>query len=160
MNRKLFLIPIIVFFALLFASSTSAQEENPIDASLTVVPGEYTVGDPISLEMTINHPADSHVIIPELGSEWGEFILHSQSAPVSTTNEDGSKMTSQTLDVRLFAPGDYTTPLIPFTVVTADGRLIDASLEAVPVSISSVTSPCCRSTARSIRVTAEICSLP
>lgn len=138
MNRKLFLLPLIVFIALLFASSTAAQEENSISASLTVIPGEYTVGDPISLEMTINHPADSHVIIPELGSEWGEFIIHSQAAPVSITTEDGSKMTSQVLDVRLFAPGDYTTPMIPFTVVTADGQLIEAVLETVPVSISSV----------------------
>lgn len=138
MNRKKFLIPLIVFIALLFSSSTSAQEENSISASLTVIPGEYTVGDPISLEITINHPADSHVLIPELDSEWGEFIVHSQSAPVSITTEDGSKSTSQVLDVRLFAPGDYTTPLIPFTVVSADGQLIETVLETVPVSISSV----------------------
>jgi hypothetical protein len=138
MNRKRFLIPLITLFALLFASSTAAQEENSIDASLSVIPGEYTVGDPIMLEMTINHPADSHVIIPELESEWGQFIVQSQSAPESNTNENGSKSTSQRLDVRLFAPGEYTTPLIPFTVVTADGQLLDATIDPVPVSISSV----------------------
>jgi len=138
MNRKLLLIPLILIFTLIAAGSAAAQEDVSVDASIAVVPGEFTVGDPISLELVVNHPADSHVILPDMETEWGSFIVQSQSAPNSITNANGSKTTTQTMDVRLFAPGEFLTPAVPITVATSDGQLVDVIVDPIPVSITSI----------------------
>jgi hypothetical protein len=138
MNRKLLLIPLLLIIALLAAGPAAAQVDDSIDTSLTVMSGEHTVGDPIQLQLVVNHPANSHVIIPDLESEWGNFIVHSQSPPESIVNEDGSKTTTQMIDVRLFAPGDFSTLPLSITVAGADGQLSEVDIDPISVSISSV----------------------
>jgi hypothetical protein len=138
MNRKLLLIPLILILALLIASPAAAQENDLIETSIGVTPGEFTVGDPIQLQLVVNHPADSQVIFPELESEWGPFIVQSQSPPESIVNDDGSKITTQMIDARLFAPGDYSTPPVPITVAGVDGQLSEVTIDPISVAIASV----------------------
>lgn len=138
MNRKLLLIPLILIGTMLAAGPAAAQVDDSIEASMSVIPGDHTVGDPIQLQLVVNHPANSHVIIPELESEWGNFIVHSQSPPESIVNEDGDKTTTQMIDVRLFAPGDFSTLPLSLTVAGADGQLSEVNIDPISVSISSV----------------------
>ncbi|MFN2189948.1 MAG: hypothetical protein ACK2T3_14385 [Candidatus Promineifilaceae bacterium] len=138
MNKKLLLLPLIALLALTFASAISAQEANAFEASISVLPGEYSVGDPILLEITVNHTADSQVIIPTLGPEWGSFIVYSQSPPETTANADGSETTTVLLDVRQFAPGEYSTPAIPISIATIDGQVSETLAEPAAVNIASV----------------------
>lgn len=138
MNKKIGLLPLIILITLIPTLSVSAQGTGAVETSVTVAPGEYTVGDPIQLEIEIVHPTDSTVIFPELDKEWGEFIIYSQSAPETEVNSSGQKSTTQIIDVRLFAPGDFTTPELPVTIADSRGQLSETVIEPVSLSIASV----------------------
>jgi hypothetical protein len=138
MNRKKFLIPTLIILVLLAASPVAAQVGDTTEATLQVGSGQLTVGDSIMLELTVNHPADSHVIIPDIPSEWGNFIVHSQSAPETNVNDDGSKTTIQMIDARLFAPGEYSTPSLPVTIADGNGNLTELLVEPMAITITSI----------------------
>ena len=138
MNRKTILIPLLLLLALLVAGPAEAQGDGSVAATLEVSPGDHSVGDPIQLQLVIDHPDDSHVIIPELEENWGNFLVYSQSPAETIQNENGSKATTQLIDVRLFAPGEFMTPPMPYTVVGSDGQLADMTIDPITVAITSV----------------------
>lgn len=140
MNKKFFLIPLIVVMFLLAAGPAAAQSA-PVTATISAVPAageELTVGDPIALTLSVNHPADYQVILPQLEPNWGDFVVASQSAPVTTANGDGSETTSQVIDVRLFAPGAFETPPIAVTVADGAGQIQEVPVDPINVTVTSV----------------------
>ncbi len=107
---------------------TMAQAEKP----------EITVGDPLALTLTVNHPAGTQALLPQLDATWGDFELSSQSPVAVTENADGSLTTAQTLEVTLFAPGLYATPPLAITLSDGDGNLSQALAGPVDVTVASV----------------------
>ena len=115
-----------------------AQGEVPVEA-VWIIEGEaFTVGDPIALTLAVTHPADHQVILPELQGDWGDFTVESAGPLSSALRDDGSETTLQTFDVRLFAPGDFTTPTLTIQVTDGQGALIDVPVAPINVSIASV----------------------
>ncbi|HSG15126.1 MAG TPA: hypothetical protein VLE70_02235 [Anaerolineae bacterium] len=141
-RRKLILVPLLLIVALLAALPAAAQSSQPGgqsgQAALSAPEGELTVGDPIALTLSVNHPADHHVIAPELEASWGDFVIQSISAPQTSDNGHGTVTTNLVIDARLFAPGAFTT--LPLTVKIADdaGQVVDLIAEPLSVQIGSV----------------------
>ena len=140
MDKKRIFIPLLllIVFAITLVGTTAAQAQDLIEATITAEGDDLTVGDSIKLTLTVTHPVDQHIILPKLESRWGEFIVHSQSPPETVTNPDGTKTTSQVIDVRLFAPGSFTTPELPITISDSDGRLSEVTAAPVSLMINSV----------------------
>ena len=78
------------------------------------------------------------IILPELEADWGEFVVVSQSPPATVDNTDGTKTTSQVIDARLFAPGEFSTPPTPITVVDGSGGLGEVIAPPAPIVVTSV----------------------
>jgi hypothetical protein len=143
-RRKLILVPLLLIVALFAALPAAAQSSQPGGqtgsqtggqigpVTLSAPEGELTVGDPIALTLSVTHPADHHVIAPELEANWGDFVIQNISAHQTADNGDG------TVTTRLFAPGAFTTP--PLTVKIADGagQVSDLIAQPLPVEIGSV----------------------
>lgn len=140
--RKLVLVPLMLLVALLAALPAAAQSGQPGGqsgtATLNAPEGELTVGDPIALTLSVTHPADHHVIAPELEASWGDFTIQNIAAPQTTDNGDGTATTNTVIDARLFAPGAFTT--LPLTVKIADGagQVVDLVAQPISVEIGSV----------------------
>jgi hypothetical protein len=132
------LIPLlaVAIFALTAPLAVSAQ--SVVTASLSADTGELTVGDPIQLTLNVTHPPGHQVILPQLDSNWGDFLVQSQFTGETVANPDGTETTIQVIDARLFSPGDFTTPPLTITVSDESGQLSYVSTEPIPVSISSV----------------------
>jgi len=137
MKKAILLTPIVILLGLIGAlSPVAAQQE--VSAELFLPSGDWTVGDPLPFTLTVFHPAGSHVIMPELGEQWGEFVLAGQLPLATQTNPDGSKTTTTQLDARLFAPGEFQTPALSLSVADESGHLTDVVAEPLSVIISSV----------------------
>ena len=120
MYRKLIFTPLLILAALISVGPLAAQANQEVTALFEVPQdSELTVGDPIEMKLIVNHPSEHHVIFQDLGSEWGSFIVKSQSSPETVEYDDGTKISSQIIDARLFQPGAYETP--PLSLVVADG---------------------------------------
>ncbi len=138
MDRKTILIPLMLILALVMVGPVAAQSTEPIEAALLVPDGEFTVGDPIELTLTVSHPAGYQVIMPELAAEWGDFVVQSQSPPMTVEQEDGTEITSQVIDARVFAPGAFETPPLTVTITDGMGQVSEILAPSVPVNIASV----------------------
>ena len=135
MTKKLYL-PIIILIALLTVGTVAAQAD--VSATMVVPEGDFTVGDPVELALTVTHPAGYHVISPELPEIWGDFIIKSQSPPLTITNDDGSETTAMLIDARLFAPGEFSTPPLALNVTDGTGQLRELTVAPAAVNIASV----------------------
>ena len=92
MDRKLLIAPLLILLALIAAGPVAAQSTADVTAFIELrQEAQYFVGDQVELKLTVTHPADHHVIFPELEEEWGEFILKDQSAPLTVDNDNGTK---------------------------------------------------------------------
>ncbi|HFQ92416.1 MAG TPA: hypothetical protein ENK32_00270 [Anaerolineae bacterium] len=135
MTKKLW-IPLLLILALLGVGTAAAQSEST--AVWQIPPGDYTVGDPLPLTLSVTHPAGTEVLFPQLPEEWGDFVVLGQDAPVTTQNADGTLTTSQTIDARLFAPGNFETPPVNVTLTDAAGNVSEIATAPAAVSIASV----------------------
>jgi len=137
MNRKRLITPILALVTIL-ALTLPAVAGGPVGAKLLVENQNLTVGDPISMTLEITHPAGYVVIAPELGPNWGDFLVQSQSAPTTVLNPDGSETTTIAIDARLFAPGSFSTPPLTVSLTDGAGNLSEVVAAPAPVEIASV----------------------
>ena len=143
MDKRKLLIPLLVLMTLVVVGPVAAQTAGPVEATLTAPDTGLTVGDPIELTLSVKHPAGTQVIMPDLGSEWGDFVVQSQSPPVTIKIEEGGQatgmdITSQVIDVRLFAPGAFETPPVTVTVTDGSGQVGEVVAQPATVNITSV----------------------
>ena len=138
MKNYLKFIPLLVVVTVVLAVPLTASADSLVAASLAAEPGELTVGDPIQLTLSLTHPPGYQVILPQLDSNWGDFLVQSQSAGETVPNPDGTETTTQVIDARLFSPGEFTTPPLTITVSDQSGQLSYVSADPITVFISSV----------------------
>jgi len=97
-----------------------------------------TVGDPIRLRLEVNHPADSTVELPLLGTEWDGFEVIEQTELETIDNEDGTATSGQDIVITLFEPGQFQTPPLVVTHHKADGSTEELAAPLISVRITSV----------------------
>ena len=141
MTKKQKFIPITLMMglvalvlALLTAVTTNAQSMATISTDQEAV----TVGDPVMLTVSVTHPEDSVVLFPELEPNWGDLVVRSQSPTLTTSNNDGTAVTTQQIDVRLFAPGQFQTPPIAITISDSAGNVSETIAEPLALAVQSV----------------------
>jgi hypothetical protein len=132
------IIPVLVIGIMSLAAAGSASAESMASANITMEPGDFTVGDPLPLMLTVNHPAGHEVILPKMEPNWGDFIVHSQSKGSTFSNPDGTETTTQLIDARLFSPGNFETPPLTLTLSDGSGHLSEITAQPVSVSITSI----------------------
>lgn len=134
-KKRVALLPLLLA-ALLVAGVVGAQPE--VTATLLAPEQPAFVGDPLELTLVVTHPAGYQVIAPQLGDQWGDFLIHSQTPARTEQNGDGSESTILVYDGRLFAPGEFSTPPLPVSVTDGSGRLLQVVAPPATVSITSV----------------------
>ncbi len=136
--KKRILIPLLAVLILVIAGPVAAQSGNEIEAQLLLPEGSLTVGDPIEMNLVVTHPEGYQVILPQLESQWGDFVVASQSAPTTIANGNGTATTSQVIDLRLFAPGAFSTPPLAVTVTDGSGGVNEVLAAPTELRINSV----------------------
>ena len=130
------------------AGHAHAQEKGSTNVDVTaytdVLPdgrrslGEITVGRPVTIEIKVTHPPTSQITLPQPPVQWDEvFEVLSQSAAKIIESGD-RRVTSKSIEVVLFAPGEHEIPPLVVEVVDSEGTILDQpvptlSLNVVPV---------------------------
>ncbi len=137
MQRKT-ITSLITLVFLLAITILPAAAQAAVQAELKVPDGQYTVGDPILLILVVSHPADYQVIPPKLGDNLGKLLIRGQTPLETIRNEDGTATTTQTIDTRLFAPGEFEIPSLMVNISDGAGNLTTVQTPITAVSIASV----------------------
>lgn len=112
----------------------------PTDLTATLTPASPTahVGDAITLELRVVHPAGYRLLPPELGETWGAFEVWDLSPITVTANGDGTETSQQTITVTLWELGAFATPPLLLRVSTDAGELVETTAVSTPITITSV----------------------
>lgn len=132
------LIPLLIIGIASFIAPRFAAAEELVSAEISIDPGDFTVGDPLPLLLSVRHPAGSEVILPRIEEQWGDFLVRSQSPGSTVSNADGSETTTQLIDARLFSPGTYTTPAFDISISNSEGNLSQISVPPATIDVVSV----------------------
>jgi len=119
-------------------AQASLPVADDVTVQLTPALDEMAVGDPLELTVEVTHPAGTQALLPELGQSWGQFDVRSQSPVEVIDNGDGTLTTRQTVEVTLFAPGDYKTPPLAVTISDGSGALSQATAAQAAIHVASV----------------------
>ena len=146
MRLPAILLAMLAAMSQVYAQSTPTAQATPggqgvpgVTITLTAdKTSGLTVGDPLTLHLSVTHPAEVRVLPEQLPPQWGDFEVRSQSLATVNTNDDGTVTTSQDVDVALYAPGDFTTPPFTVTVITPDGKSADQAAPPVTLTVTSV----------------------
>ncbi len=137
-HKRSLILLLITAIAFLTAIPATAKADSPVEARLTIEDKDLTVGDPIHITLSVTHPAGHQVIFPQLESNWGDLTVKYQSPATTVDNGDGTETTNQTMDVRVFAPGTFTTPPLSVTISDSEGQLSEIAASPATLVISSV----------------------
>lgn len=138
MKNFLRIIPLLVIGIMTLAAAGSAYADSLVNAEISLEQGDFTIGDPLPLMLKVNHPAGYEVILPQMETSWGDFLVHSQSPGTTISNPDGTETTTQMIDARLFSPGRFETPPLNLTISDSDGQLTEITAQPIPINIASV----------------------
>ena len=146
MSRTARLLALVLSASLALAvyGTASAQAPPDVDASLTAEIDDaalLTVGDPITLTLTVTHPPDYRVTFPRLPHSWGAFEVRDQSAVENVANPDGTRATRQSVEAVLFETGEFTFPDVSLTVRDTAGKVHDVTVPGTSVTVVSVRTP-------------------
>jgi glutaredoxin-related protein len=123
---------------ILTAPIITVHADPQFDTALIIPNQSYTVGDPINIELTVTHPEGYQVIFPKFDQTWGDFTINAVNPPTKSNNNDGTETSIQTIDVRLFTPGTFTTPELSLSISDENGNLSELTAAPVSVTINSV----------------------
>ena len=137
LRTRIAILVLPVSVALAGYGVASAQAPG-VDVSLTAETPELTVGDPVTLNLRAIHPPGYQVTFPQLPGTWGDFELRAQSPAQTVLNLDGTQTTSQSLEVTLFATGDFTTPDVEITVRDSAGQVYEETVPGASLTVASV----------------------
>ncbi len=135
-SRKFTAYSLMLLFVLLLVAPVAAQ--SPATAVWQTEQQTVTVGDPVKLTLSVNHPAETEVLFPDLAAAWPQATVVEQTVPQTISNGDGTLTTSQTVDVRFFTPGSIETPAVSVTLSDAAGNLSAIGVAPTAVSVASV----------------------
>ncbi len=126
------LIVVLIPFGMAFAAEG-------ISATLTAAEGEFTVGDPIPMILTVTHPNGYRVLPLQFqDSTWGELEIREVAPPQVVANPDGSETTTQTIYATLWATGKFATSELSFGVSDTAGEIHEISAAPLGLNIASV----------------------
>lgn len=100
----------------------------------SVQPAEATVGDPLTLTLTVPHRAEQRLVAPRLPREWGPLELSAQDPVRRETGPDGAISTLR-LQARAFVTGSLALPPLTLSLVDDSGSGQDLAAPAAVVRV-------------------------
>ena len=117
---------------------TVSAQMAPVNVGLTADTDSVTVGDVLTLTLTVSHPSDHHVVFPDVPREWGEFEVRKTTHLPTEIGEADSLVSAMSIEVVLFQPGFHSTPELAVAVRRPDGSVINRPVRPIEVEVASV----------------------
>jgi hypothetical protein len=118
-----------------------ARAQMPVTARFEAAPGSPLIGEPATLTLVVEAPAEAEVTLPQITADWPPFEVRA-AGEVEKTMRDGRVVYRQSFTVILWTPGDYRTPetFVEYRL-PPDGENQRASVEPAFFTVPSVIEP-------------------
>jgi hypothetical protein len=86
-----------------------ARAQPPVTARFEAAPGSPLIGEPVTLTLVVEAPAEAEVTLPQIMTDWPPFEVRAAGEVEKIVN-GGRTVYRQSFTVILWMPGDYRTP--------------------------------------------------
>lgn len=124
--------------AAVLSSTAASQAQQPVLANARLDPSRATVGDRITLTVTIHHEARTTIETPETGIGFGALALVEAPPPETQPLGGGLLETRLAFVLAAFQTGDLTVPALTIDYRDPQGREGSLATPALPLLIESV----------------------
>ncbi len=130
---------LVLFLAATWALrfDTASAQMAPVGIGLTADAESVTVGDVVTLTLTVSHPSDYHVVFPDVPHQWGDFEVR-KTTHLPTEFDDETLLSSISIEAVLFQPGFHSTPALSVAVRRPDGTVINRPVRPIEIEVASV----------------------
>ncbi len=105
---------------------------------------EIQVGEALTLEVAIRHPAGAEFLLATGGDKLAPFELVEQIEPTDSTENDSTAATESRVKLRIAAyrlPGEIAIPPIKVEFQSESGELASVETEAIPIALVTSLTP-------------------
>lgn len=147
MLRFLSLLAATGALLLLFSYGTNPSaradqsEEGPVVVTVSADRDRATVGDRVTIMLTVEHDAGVEVALPDDQTAFGEFEVLEARRPEERDLGDGRSQVRVTYVVAAFATGDLTLPPLEVTYRGAGSAGGAVASAPIPLTVESVLPP-------------------
>ena len=129
-------IAAIIVTVLVIFSTSSMAAEPAVGVSVSVDKTEITIGDLVTLTVSVRYPKGVSVKIPSLGDKLGEFFIRDISLPPPRSEKEGFVQEARYI-VTTYIVGDVTIPpiTINYTYQDETGKTVEKQLQTDPVTV-------------------------
>ena len=121
-------------------SDTAFAQMAPVGVGLTADSESVTVGDILTLTLTVSHPSEYHVVFPDVPHQWGEFEVRKTTHLPTEIGDDETLLSAIDIEAVLFRPGVHSTPALSVAVRRPDGSVINRPVRPIEIEVASVLS--------------------
>jgi septum formation topological specificity factor MinE len=101
------------------AELSNTKESGPVQVTTTLAPSEPTIGDEVTLEITVTAAKDVEVLMPEFGEALDRYRIL-EFVPKQRIEADGSQVSSQKYTLQPVLSGEQSIP--PILIEFVDNR--------------------------------------
>ena len=122
----------------MLGTGTTLAQMAPIGVGLTTESETVTVGDVLTFRLSVTHPADYHVVFPDVSAQWGEFEVRKTTHLPTEIGDDGTLLSTVLIEAVLFQPGVHSTPALSVAVRRPDGSVVNRPARPIEIEVTSV----------------------
>ena len=129
-------IAAVIVAVLIIFSTASMAAEPAVGVSVSVDKTEMTIGDLVTLTVSVRYPKGVNVKIPSLGEKLGEFFIRDISLPPPRAEKNEFVQEARYI-VTTYIVGDITIPPVTITYTYQDenGKTVEKQLQTDPVTV-------------------------
>lgn len=145
LSPRTIILAFVAFVAFALFAARIIHAQTPIDAVsdpiTKLTPAVATVGDRLTLTITVEHHEGVALTPPGYGAGFGGIEVVDIAPPSVETREGGRARTTFTYTLAAFKTGDFAVPAQSISFVTPDGAAGSVTTTPRSVTINSVLDP-------------------
>jgi hypothetical protein len=114
------------------SQETRAQLKTSVDATTV------TIGDVVTIKLSVKHPETLKIAFPPIGTSLGEWTVRSSRPLPPTKLPDGSVENTLELQLAAFRTGNFEVPTLNIEAVEASGEKAVLASEPIKIAVQSV----------------------
>jgi hypothetical protein len=127
----------IVGFLFIGVSSAFSQEHRP-QLKTSIDATSVTVGDLVTVKLSVKHPESLNIAFPAVGTNLGEWTVRSAKPLAPSKLPDGNIEDGLELQLAIYKTGEFEVPALNVEAVKANGEKEVLASEPVKILVQSV----------------------
>lgn len=129
---------LMMFLMWLFGNSRALTQESAGHLKASVDATEITIGDIVTLSLTVQYPSSVKATLPPVGNMLGEWTVRNVYNIPAKSLSNGDHEVGLQIQLVIYKTGDYSIPAMEVELIQKSGKREVVSSEPIKIKVESV----------------------